>query len=977
MSSPLGKFCFGILAACLLAAPTAWGVQIDIDGGGEAPLSRDVDANRDNKLGPQDEKWQLAEQLIERLGSASFSERQSAIEQLWQLGPDIAPPLENALHDPDPEVVKRVRLILDAFELGLDANTPRSTALTVLYFENGNAEVREQIIRNLDRQQEYGMIFDLLSRIKNPAEQKALYTEEIALDSTIYRLAGEEKWDVIDEILTHEIPWAFDFQLCNYYAQLNGTVNQKIAALKISIDRDVQLQAAKPVPRERAADEKKDSGLPLTDEELTRQKLQSDLMLLTRLLRNSGQRREAIKYAQKLDNSALHNQFTQILLMELGDWKALETKLTDPDVKTRAVPDQLPTTLAQRALVHHFAGNDQAFEEVIASMTEQSGQTTATADQSPPNDLLDLFLITTDWDRAEKYVDRENQLEMFQLYSLLQRDEQAFQSLGITDDANQRIVWFERLAKRLNSVFRQYERFNSDNNVSREIIQRIGMPSVEQDSILRKADSIFQLGLTVAQQLGSLGFTDEAVLHLRTLADTIELTDPGSQEKRLQILDALIDLNEFEQAWKLVEQRFSKSEYQYLLRRLFPYKSRQAEYWSSIVPQIYPDRLDQLKAIASILNSPLQTPSVQVDLDKAMAMVDGSLASTNRATRQLTLYQIAMTFFYQGDFELSHQHIVRAAEERYYLAETFLADSAYETEYYQLAAEIYDRLWKRTVSSESNTYSAAAAAVCYERLGEYEKARQRNLVAYASWLDSYRTENIIRQFESRDCDDRLVPILKASVYASEGSLASNEFYRLSLANIQTDLEPTESVNNWKIYLFNRLATNSSTGKQFVANMAAQLKRAEAMALLESGDVQAAAATLDQYNRFRPGDPEIAEKIIPVIDELGHTEIANRLFDQIAEYYTQILGRYPDSPLHNNNYAWACATAKRRMEYARYHAELAVQLRPANSSYLDTLAEILFLEGDSQRARQLSQQCLQIQPTKRHYQTQFLRFGGKL
>jgi tetratricopeptide (TPR) repeat protein len=961
-----------------VAATTAWGTQIDIGSSREAYASPANGTGGANQAEASDQERQLAEQLIKQLGSASFAERQAAIEQLWQLGPAVAKPLENALNAADPEVVKRTRLILDAFEMGLDASTPRSTALTVLYFENGSSELREQIIRNLESQYDYRMIFDLLSRIKDPNEQKALYSEEISLDSTIYRLASQERWDVIDQILNHEITWAFDFQLCAYYAQLNGTLETKIAELKSSINRDADEQKTGSSAAQPAATENKPSTLPMTDKELGHQKLQSDLTLLIRLLRITGQRREALEFTEKLDSPAVRSQISQCLLMELGDWKALETELTDLDSNAPAVPGQIATTLAQRALVHFFAGNREGFENVIARMMDRAKEPSAPdAAQIPAADLMDVLLIATDWDRASKYMDHENRLEMFQLYSLLQRNDEGLQSLGLTDDVGQRITWFERLAKRLQSVFRQYERSSSERSVGREINQRIGIPNVEEDLILRKADSIFQLGLTVAQQLGSLGFTDEAVLHLRTLADRIDTSDPGSQEKRLQILEVLVDMSEFEQAWQLIDQRFSQSEYQFLLRYLFPDKSQQAEYWWNVVSETYPDLLNKLKATASILNSPLQTPDVQVDLENVLAMVDGSLSSASRTTRQMTYYQIAMVYFFHGNLELSQQYLVRAAEERNYLAENFLADTAFESENFDQASEIFDRLWKRTISSESNTYAAAAAAVCFERLGDLEKARQRKLVAFASWLDSYRTESIISQFESRDCGDRILPILKASVYATPGTTISNEFYRLSLASIQTDLEPAESVINWQIYLFNRLATSSASGKQFVANMATQLKRAEAMAKLQSGDVAAAAVALDQYDHFRPGDPEIAEKFIPILDERGHTDSANTLFAQIAAYYTQILSRYPDSPLHHNNYAWVCAMGKRRLEFARYHADLAVQSRPGNSSYLDTLAEILFQEGDSQRARQLSQQCLQIQPTKRHYQLQFLRFGGKL
>ena len=85
-----------------------------------------------------------------------------------------------------------------------------------------------------------------------------------------------------------------------------------------------------------------------------------------------------------------------------------------------------------------------------------------------------------------------------------------------TDDLDQRLVWFQRLTKQLESIFKQYSRAVSDRGIHR-FNKRIGLPAIEDDKIEAKAASVFDLGVMVASHLGSLGFTDEAIFHLRRL----------------------------------------------------------------------------------------------------------------------------------------------------------------------------------------------------------------------------------------------------------------------------------------------------------------------------------------------------------------------------------------------------------------------------------------------------------------------------
>ena len=95
---------------------------------------------------------------------------------------------------------------------------------------------------------------------------------------------------------------------------------------------------------------------------------------------------------------------------------------------------------------------------------------------------------------------------------------------------------------------------------------------------------------------------------------------------------------------------------------------------------------------------------------------------------------------------------------------------------------------------------------------------------------------------------------------------------------------------------------------------------------------------------------------------------------IADQYLTILQQYPDSVLHHNNYAWMCSRCGRRLSDSLAHAERAVQLEPDNTSYLDTLAEAAFRNGDTKRATGLADRCILLNPFKPVYREQRRRFA---
>ncbi len=915
--------------------------------------------------------------LIEQLGSSSFAERQFATEQLWRFGPIVVKSLQKALSHPDPEVVKRVRSMLDVMEVGVDSSTPRSTALMVLYFKNGEPEVRAQIIQNLERQQNYQLVFDLLNDLKNPDDQRELYEDEIELDRTVYRLALQGKWETLDKILTHDIPWKFDHQLCIFYSILQNKFDDKIEALRERIT-GYESEHPQVTPQPRVADQAPPNSTPGDEAAKTaRDQYQRDLLQITRMLRIANKRSDAFIYARKISDPAQRLRLINGMDMESGNWAAVADRLVLKQDKVAGDDETVLARLPQIALAHYFAGNNVEYKIAIDQLTEMAKQPAANDDSDPESELVDVLLATLNWQEAEKHLNLKPRNRVFQLYVFLQRNEDALQAVGLTDQINQRLIWFQRLTNQLDSIFKQYARATGKKGINRTLHKQIGIPTIDEDKVDAKAATIFDLGVTAASHLGSLGFTDEAVFHLRAIADTITQTSPGSYEKRAEILSVLIDLGAYEEAWNLLEDRFQENEYLDAFRVMFPYKYSNFQFWFLNLKDGYPDLLQRARYVARIVNSPLQQESGPLDLKSVFSLVDSTLSNSSSTKRSGTNYQFAMTLFYNGDSEASRRYLKAAARDGSYYAETRLADIAMEVGDYELALELYERLWRRSASATATTYSARAAAECFEILGDPEKSRQRKLIAYGAWLESYRTDQVVDQFERNKKIRWLEPVLNVSVHGTKGSLLTNEYYRQALAASQEEDSPRQAANNLRVELFNRFASTRSSNSLSIANTAGRVQLNLAVAELKSGNVDQAYLLLKDFDKFRPGDPEIGENLIPLFDELGETRKANNLFQGVADYYVATLIRYPESPLHHNNYAWFCASSKRRLDYSQYHSGIAVSLRPNNSSYLDTLAELKFLNGDPETAKELSRKCLQIQPSKRHYLRQFLRFGGKL
>ncbi len=861
-------------------------------------------------------------QLISQLESKSFARRQTAAQKLWELGDAARAPLRGALTDASPEVAKRIGNILNTLDIEVDARLPRGTARMVLCFSDGELEVKNQIIENLRRQHQYRLIFELLSRVPDAVQRQQLFDNNVDVPNLVIELSRTGNWEAIDQVLRDPLAWDNSLALSAYHARLNNELLPRIETLQQLV-----------------ADGK------ANDRQVKR------LITYLRIERDIA---GAMAYAKNISDPIVRQSLVSSMLMESGQWDHVLEQIVRPaDAFKPGQDEKLPATLPQEAIVAHFAGNVDQFNRAI----EQMMQLAAFASPDPQftnSDVADVLLACGEFERALEPVDRKDTAYMFELFARLQRYDQAFAAVGLSNNLQQRLDWVEANGRNIELLIKESE-------------------TARQGPILKeKADELIRLSQSVADQLGSLGLRNEAILHYRTIIDAIPVEHEDSFRNRGDVIRQLTELGAYDEVWRILREKVVDREFWYLTEELFGERFETADFWYKRLESKYANIFDRINVIAHLVNSPLKRPDGNINLEPILNEVAGPGETEPREDEPGDLnYYIAMSCFYRGQDVLFERHLRRAAAVGHSKAVKVLAERAEVEHDWKTAARLFDQLWR----NDSMPHWALRAAEAYQRLGLDEEVRRRNVVSLACWLDSFRVDSMLREFEISDMNSSLQDILTMVVYGTGDEGKSLDLYRGALSIAFAESDPNWASTNLKILTYLRFATPlPNSGRVSVVSLPILNDQLEAKAKLRNLDIDEAIREIAKINRLRPGSVELVEEIVPLLDQAGFEAQANQIFVDVSDFFLNLLQQYPDSPLHNNNYAWMCATAGRRIEFAKRHAERAVSLMPENSSYLDTLAELEFLTGNTQRAIELNRRCLQINP-KLHYLRQSYRFSS--
>jgi tetratricopeptide (TPR) repeat protein len=874
-----------------------------------------------------DDTEQRVASLIQQLGSSSFAVRQSAVEQLWLLSEQAKPGLERAVAQGDSEVARRANEILSVLALGINPTTSPEVAKLVLHFHSSEQNVRTEVLTHLASEGEFQLVFDLLGQVTKIEEQRELFESVMDFNDRLIELARSDRWDDFEYILSHPITFEHQRAAGIHFQMVNGTLDPIVERLKNEIDTQVN------------------DGTQLRPLELLR---------LIAILRLQGHFDEALQYTEKMQADEQRASIVNQILLEQGDWQSIAEKMARPEDVVRPGDGKIVVTPAQRALVNQFIGDQAGYQATVDELIKKAVEFEKQKDDERAREirssLIEIGLANLDWKLVESNLDPDDTRNSFDLYADYQRVDQAFEAIGLGTSVERRNLWLNRRIRNIKTLESKARR-----------LEEAGQ---DTDEVLSEVREKLELCFQVTRLLGGLGLTDEAVLYYQTLFAALE----GDEHKyrRISVVIGLIQLERIDEAWDLIENGFGTREYRQLTAYIFPYRQSTAGFWYTTLSRRYPNPLERLKVTSGIVNSPLgTTPDFDLQVELASAF---SIPAQNRSGR--VDYYLGKVFEFHGDLETSRRHLAMARELGANSAKRLHALQALEQGNSQAAIDFYDRAWL----IRNGCFESALAAEAYRQSGDLKRARLRECLAYAFWRDAYRNTSTIGSFETIEKSYLIQDFLKLDVYSVQGDRNSNERFRDELAAIEMEQDPAASLVNNQLMLFTAAAASpGSRLPSYWTESRKQIVIAQARILIAEGKFQEALDILLHYNEFSPGDPDIGETLIAEFDRAGARPQADQLFEAITEVYFDTLERYPDTPVHHNNYAWICAGAGRRMDHMLRHIQTAVSQRPNSSTYLDTLAEVYFLLGETDKALQFGRRCLQINPAKRHYQKQVRRF----
>ena len=143
---------------------------------------------------------------------------------------------------------------------------------------------------------------------------------------------------------------------------------------------------------------------------------------------------------------------------------------------------------------------------------------------------------------------------------------------------------------------------------------------------------------------------------------------------------------------------------------------------------------------------------------------------------------------------------------------------------------------------------------------------------------------------------------------------------------------------------------------------------EARSLYQHGRVPEAMAAFREMLARAPVSIEFITEAVPELKTLGQETAARELFDAVYRPLRDLCAKYPDSGHLRNEIAWLAVKCGYELEAASVDAERSVELRPRDTSGIDTLAEIYYRLGNREKAVGLMKQCEVFEPNQaRHGQ----------
>ena len=220
----------------------------------------------------------------------------------------------------------------------------------------------------------------------------------------------------------------------------------------------------------------------------------------------------------------------------------------------------------------------------------------------------------------------------------------------------------------------------------------------------------------------------------------------------------------------------------------------------------------------------------------------------------------------------------------------------------------------------------------------------------------------------------LIPIAALPADDTQTSNANVSLYDAVIKYVLTieKAQPLEAARLFDVAVIGMLDSGRYRARAYVA-LPLMIQEWRLEAAVSTKDRDTAVESLQRILELDPLNISFSEEQLPLMRQAGMHQVADRVLDQIVDAGVKHGKRFSHDAMTCNNVAWVAAKNQRRLDDALNLAMLAVKAEPESTTYRDTLAEILFLQGNMKEALQIEQACLLDDPGDWHLHTQIEKF----
>ncbi|QDS90042.1 hypothetical protein EC9_42450 [Rosistilla ulvae] len=363
-----------------------------------------------------------------------------------------------------------------------------------------------------------------------------------------------------------------------------------------------------------------------------------------------------------------------------------------------------------------------------------------------------------------------------------------------------------------------------------------------------------------------------------------------------------------------------------------------------------------------------------IDLNRLATWLYDQLDSDDGQFNVVLCREIAEFFQTYARDDWANTFYRRAAQNNDYEATTALARRQFQLGNMRAAADSYQNLWERFPNHPETLVGLSKS----RRLaGQEDEAKaivdRLDLLA----LDAAQYFDVAVAFGQFDDLPGAIRYANKVIHDTPENSSGSYHYRAIrlLLGLEDNKSPQEIARLNQRLLDRTLSPTMLRDMGSYQNIVFDSYEASARQALNRGDVATATQQMKMALRSSPANIDFAEQQLLEIRAQGHTQFADQTLDKIFAAATKHLTRFPLNANMANNIAWVAAIHNRHLDRALELSMSAVAEFPESYSYRDTLAEVLFRMGETDQAIQVEMNCLLDVPDDYHLHEQLKRFRG--